>query len=136
MCPYSDSSLKRRPTNVAATWTLSLLAAAFSGSIACAETWTVVEGENGATHGLWQIRIEGDTVVGNAAMFSPRGARLTYQVAGEIKDGRFVAHRVASSDRAVCTYIVEMGHSDRLEGSALCGRSAYPWRATRTSTKR
>jgi hypothetical protein len=108
---------------------------ALSAGIACAETWTVVEGDKGATHGVWQVTIEGSAITGSAAMLAPKGQPLSYRIAGEMRDGKFVAHRVEPSDRIPCTYVVEMGRSDKLAGSALCGGTSYPWHVTRTGKR-
>lgn len=114
---------------------LVLSGIALSAVIACAETWTVVEGDKGATHGVWQVTIEGSAITGSAAMLAPKGQPLSYRIAGEIRDGKLVAHRVESSDRSPCTYVVEMGRSDKLAGSALCGGTSYPWHVTRTGKR-
>jgi len=114
---------------------LLLSGIALSAGIARAETWTVVEGDKGAIHGIWQVTIEGSAITGSAAMLAPKGKPLTYRLAGEIRDGRFVAHRVEPSDRSPCTYVVEMGRSDKLAGSALCGGTSYPWHVTRTGKR-
>jgi hypothetical protein len=114
---------------------LALSGIALSATIACAETWTVVEGDKGAIHGVWQVTIEGSAITGSAAMLTPKGQPLSYRIAGEIRDGKFVAHRVESSDRSACTYLVEMGRSDKLAGSALCGGTSFPWHVTRTGKR-
>jgi hypothetical protein len=106
-----------------------------SAGVAGAETWTVVEGDKGAIHGVWQVTIDGSAISGSAAMLAPKGKQLTYRLVGDIRDGKFVAHRVEPSDRTPCTYVVEMGRSDKLAGSALCGGASYPWHVTRTAKR-
>lgn len=112
---------------------LVLSGIALSAGIACAETWTVVEGDKGAIHGVWQVTIDGSAITGSAAMLGPKGKPLTYRVAGEVRDGKLIAHRVESSES--CIYVVEMGRSDKLAGSALCGGTSYPWHVTRTGKR-
>lgn len=114
---------------------LILSGMALSADIAAAETWTVVEGEKGAIRGVWQVSIEGTTIGGSAAMLGPKGQALSYRVAGAIRDGKLVVHRVEPSDRSSCTYVVEMSPSDRLAGSALCDGTSYPWHVTRTGKR-
>lgn len=126
---------RRRLRYTASIGILGLSGIAMSAGIACAETWTVVEGDKGAIHGVWQVTIEGSQITGSAAMVAPKGQPLNYRIAGEIRDGKFVAHRVEPSDRNPCTYVVEMGRSDKLAGSALCGGTSYPWHVTRTGKR-
>jgi hypothetical protein len=114
---------------------LILSAMALSADIAAAETWTVVEGDKGAIHGIWQVSIEGSSISGSAAMLGPKGKALSYHVAGEIRDEKLVVHRVGPSDRSSCTYVVEMSRSDKLAGSALCDGKSYPWHVTRTGKR-
>ena len=114
---------------------LALSGIALSVGIASAETWTVVEGDKGAIHGVWQVSIEGSTIAGSAAMLGPKGQALSYRVAGEIRDGRMVVHRVEPNDRRPCTYVVEMSRSDKFAGSALCDGASYPWHVTRTGKR-
>ena len=114
---------------------LAIAGMALSAGMASAETWTVVEGDKGATYGVWQVSIEGNTVAGSAAMVGPKGKALSYRVAGEIRDEKLVVHRVGPSDRSSCTYVVEMSRSDKLAGSALCGGMSYPWHVTRTGQR-
>jgi hypothetical protein len=124
-----------RLRHTASRGVLVLSGIALSASVACAETWTVVEGDKGAIHGIWQVTIDGSAITGSAAMLGPKGKPLTYHLGGEIRDGKFVAHRVEPSDRSSCTYVVEMGRSDKLAGSALCGGTSYPWHVTRTGKR-
>jgi hypothetical protein len=114
---------------------LAISGIALSAGIASAETWTVVEGDKGAIHGVWQVSIEGSTIAGSAAMWGPKGQALSYRVAGEIRDEKLVVHRVGPSDRSSCTYVVEMSRSDKLAGSALCDGTSYPWHVTRTGKR-
>jgi hypothetical protein len=113
------------------TAALILSGMALSAGIATAETWTVVEGDKGAIHGVWQVNIEGNTIGGSAAMLGPRGQALNYRIAGAIRDGKLVVHRVEPNDRNVCTYVVEMSPSEKLAGSAFCDSTSYPWHVTR-----
>ena len=113
---------------------LAVSGIALSVAIASAETWTVVEGDKGAIHGVWQVSIEGSTIAGSAAMLGPKGQALSYRVAGEIRDEKLVVHRVGPS-RSSCTYVVEMSRSDKLAGSALCDGTSYPWHVTRTGKR-
>jgi len=110
---------------------LAMSGIALSAGMASAETWTVVEGDKGAIHGVWQVSIEGNTVAGSAAMLGPKGKALSYRIAGEIRDEKLIVHRVEPSDRSSCTYVVEMSRSDKLAGSALCDGTSYPWHVTR-----
>jgi hypothetical protein len=114
---------------------LAISGIALSVGIASAETWTVVEGDKGAIHGVWQVSIEGSTITGSAAMLGPKGQALSYRVAGEIRDEKLVVHRIGPSDRSSCTYVVEMSRSDKLAGSALCHGTSYPWHVTRTGKR-
>jgi len=114
---------------------LILSVIALSADIASAETWTVVEGDKGAIHGVWQVSIEGTTIGGSAAMLGPKGQALSYRIAGEIRNGKLVVHRVEPNDRSPCTYVVEMSGSDKLAGSALCDGTSYPWHVTRTGKR-
>jgi hypothetical protein len=125
----------RRFRRTMAMGALILSGMALSAGIASAETWTVVEGEKGAIHGVWQVSIEGTTIGGSAAMLGPKGQTLSYRFAGAIRDGKLVVHRVEPSDRSSCTYVVEMSPSDRLAGSALCDGTSYPWHVTRTGKR-
>jgi hypothetical protein len=111
---------------------LILSGMALSADIAAAETWTVVEGDNGSIHGVWQVSIEGTIIGGSAAMLGRKGQALSYRIAGEIRDGKLVVHRVEPNDRSPCTYVVEMSPSDKFAGSAFCGGTPYPWHVTRT----
>jgi hypothetical protein len=52
---------------------------------AAAETWTVVEGEKGAVHGVWQVSVEGTTIQGSGVMLGPKGRALSYRVAAGIE---------------------------------------------------
>ena len=106
-----------------------------SVATASAEIWTVVEGDKGAIQGVWHVDIDGSKIAGSAAMLGPKGQSLSYRIGGEIRDGKFVAHRVGPSDRNACTYVVEMSGSDRLAGSALCDGTSYPWHVTRTGKR-
>ena len=114
---------------------LILSGMALPADVASAETWTVVEGDKGAIHGVWQVSIQGSTIAGSAAMLGPKGQALSYRVAGEIRDEKLVVHRVGPSDRSSCTYVVEMSRSDKLAGSALCNGTSYPWHVTRTGKR-
>jgi hypothetical protein len=114
---------------------LAISGIAVSVGIASAETWTVVEGNKGAIHGVWQVSIDGSTIAGSAAMLGPKGQALSYRVAGEIRDEKLIVHRVGPSDRNSCTYVVEMSRSDKLAGSALCDGTSYPWHVTRTGMR-
>lgn len=129
----SDSRGRFRYTM--STAALILSGTALSAGIATAETWTVVEGTKGAIHGVWQVNIDGSTIGGSAAMLGPRGQALSYRLAGAIRDGKLVVHRVEPSDRSPCTYVVEMSPSDKLAGSALCDGTSYPWHVTRTGKR-
>jgi len=120
-----------RVRSMIAVSALAIFGIALSAGIASAETWTVVEGDKGAIHGVWQVSIEGSTIAGSAAMLGPKGKALSYRVAGEIRDEKLVVHRVGPSDRSSCTYVVEMSRSDKLAGSALCDGTSYPWHVTR-----
>jgi hypothetical protein len=102
---------------------------------AAAETWTVVEGEKGSIHGVWQVSIEGSTLQGSAAMLGPKGKLLSYRIAGDIRQGNLVVQRVAPNDRSSCTYVAAMNRYDKLAGSALCDGKSYPWHATRVSKR-
>ena len=114
---------------------LAISGIALSAGMASAETWTVVEGDKGATHGVWQVSIEGNTVAGSAAMLGPKEKALSYRIAGEIRDEKLVVHRIGPNDRSSCTYVVEMSRSDKLAGSALCDGTSYPWHVTRTGKR-
>jgi hypothetical protein len=122
-------------SNMTARATLVLSALALSATIVRAETWTIVEGDKGAIRGVWQVTIDGRTISGSAAMLTPKGQALSYRIAGEMRDGKFVVHRVEPSDRTPCTYVVEVGRSDRMAGSALCDGSSHPWHVTRTGKR-
>ena len=127
--------LRGRVRSMMAMSALAISGIALSVGIASAETWTVVEGDKGAIHGVWQVNIDGSTIGGSAAMLGPRGQALSYRVAGAIRDGKLVVHRVEPSDRSPCTYVVEMSRSDKLAGSALCDGTSYPWHVTRTGKR-
>lgn len=129
------SDLCGRLRSMMAMSALILSGMALSADVASAETWTVVEGDKGAIHGVWQVSIQGSTIAGSAAMLGPKGQALSYRVAGEIRDEKLVVHRVGPSDRTSCTYVVEMSRSDKLAGSALCAGTSYPWHVTRTGKR-
>ena len=112
---------------------LSSIGASTAG--ASAETWTVVEGEKGSIHGVWQVSLEGHTLAGSAAMLGPMGKQLNYRLAGEIRQGNLVVHRVTPSDGSSCTYLVAMNLSAKLAGTALCGGRSYPWHVTRVGKR-
>ena len=131
----ASSGARGRFRYTASMGALLLSGIVLSAGIARAETWTVVEGDKGAIHGIWQVTIEGSAITGSAAMLAPKGQPLNYRIAGEIRDGKLVAHRVEPSDRSPCTYVVEMGRSEKLAGSALCGGTSYPWHVTRTGKR-
>ena len=114
---------------------LAIAGIALSAGMASAETWTVVEGDKGAIHGVWQVSIDGTVIGGSAAMLGPKGQALSYRLAGAIRDGKLIVHRVEPSDQSPCTYVVEMSLSDRLAGSALCDGASYPWHVTRTGKR-
>jgi hypothetical protein len=114
---------------------LAVAGMALSVGMASAETWTVVEGDKGAIHGVWQVSIEGTTIAGSAVMLGPKGKALSYRVAGEIRDEKLVVHRIGSGDRSSCTYVVEMSRSDKFAGAALCDGTSYPWHVTRTGKR-
>lgn len=124
-----------RVRSIMAMSALILSGMALSADVASAETWTVVEGDKGAIHGVWQVSIESSTIAGSAAMLGPKGQALSYRVAGEIRNEKLVVHRVGPSDRSSCTYVVEMSQSDKLAGSALCDGTSYPWHVTRTGKR-
>ena len=128
-------SLCRRVRFITEVSALAIFGIALSAGMASAETWTVVEGDRGAIHGVWQVSIEGSAITGSAAMLGPKGKELSYRVAGEIRDEKLVVHRVGPSDRSSCTYVVEMSRSDKLAGSALCDGKSYPWHVTRTGKR-
>ena len=125
----------RRLRSMMAMSALAIAGIALSAGIASAETWTVVEGDKGAIHGVWQVTIEGTMIAGSAVMLGPKGKALSYRVAGEIRDEKLVVHRIGPSDRSSCTYVVEMSRSDKLAGSALCDGTSYPWHVTRTGKR-
>ena len=125
----------RRVRSLMAVSALVISGIAFSAGMASAETWTVVEGDKGAIHGVWQVSIEGSAIAGSAAMLGPKGKALSYRVAGAIRDEKLVVHRVGPSDGSSCTYVVEMSRSDKLAGSALCEGMSYPWHVTRAGKR-
>lgn len=104
-------------------------------SLARAETWTVVEGDKGAVHGVWQVSIADSKLTGNAAMISPKGKPLTYQLGGTVRNGKLVAQRIQPSDRAGCTYVADMSRANKFAGVALCEGSSHPWLVTRTGKR-
>ena len=117
-----------------------ILAASVLATVVCtrpagAETWIVAEGDKGAIHGVWQVSIDGRRFTGSAAMTSARGQPLSYNLGGEFRDGRLVASRIGPSDRTPCTYMVEIGRSRHLAGSARCDGSTSPWQVTRTGNR-
>jgi hypothetical protein len=120
----------RRFSRTMAMATLVLAGVAVSTQ-AAAETWTVVEGEKGSLHGVWQVSIESTAVQGSAAMLGPKGKLLSYRIAGEIRQGNLVVQRLAPNDRSSCTYVAAMNRYDKLAGSALCDGKSYPWHVTR-----
>ena len=68
-----------------------------------------MEGDKGAVHGVWQVSIADSKMTGNAAMISPKGKPLTYQLGGTVRNGKLVAQRIQPSDRAGCTYVADIG---------------------------
>ncbi len=104
---------------------------AVTAGSALAETWKVTEGKAGDTRGVWDVSIRGDAIAGSAVMTMPMGRSLTYNFAGEIKDGKMSIHRINASDRMSCTYVFEDTRASSFAGSALCEGQSFPWLVTR-----
>jgi hypothetical protein len=103
---------------------------ALSGA-AVAETWNVVEGRDGDTRGVWQVTMSGSSIQGSADMLMPKGRRLKYHVSGEIRDGKFVMHRIAPNERTDCVYVAPETRALSFAGSVICDGTSNPWRVVR-----
>ena len=106
------------------------VAALLLSSAAHAEMWQVQEGPQTAIKGVWNITTYGG-VGGNARMTGADGKPLTYGLTGEFKNGGYVVHRINSSDKLDCVYIVAPPSGTKLNGSVICDGVTNPWSATR-----
>ncbi|MFT4098864.1 MAG: hypothetical protein QM651_17225 [Rhodoblastus sp.] len=100
---------------------------------ASAETWTVVEGADGKTKGVWTVVLAGPAINGVATMKTGRGVAVTYDIAGNAQGGNYVIQRVAPSDGVACTYIGKSAGPTAVNGAARCGDRSSPWKAVRSN---
>ena len=112
---------------------IAALAMALAPTLACAEVWTVSEGPGARVKGSWTVNVSGDDVSGSATMGGADGRTLTYSLAGKIKDGTFVIHRVRASDQSDCVYVGKVQEPKTIGGSVMCKGASAPWMVVRGS---
>lgn len=113
---------------------LAVALATLSTPALAGEVWSVVEGPQGRTLGVWNIEKTGGGFTGNAVMRGADGRPVTYVVSGTIDGATYTAQRQSPSDGQMCSYtgMVEPPKLDHkgleIKGTASCRESSGPWR--------
>ncbi len=107
---------------------ISLVALLGLAAPACAETWRVSQGVNGAS-GQWNVSINGGRISGAGTM-QDRGRMVGFKLVGQVKDGGYQIERVDVAPADKCSYVARTV-GPRFSGTAICNGAQGPWRVER-----
>lgn len=111
-----------------------------TGATAGADVWQVSEGPGGKITGVWNVKIVGADITGDATMTTADNKPLKYAIAGKMDGRTFTINRVKPSDNNLCTYTGSApagGASFRkvteINGSAMCQQKTGVWKVRAAS---
>ncbi len=103
-------------------------------SIAHGETWSVIEGPGGKVSGVWNVKIIGTEITGDALMTTAEHTTLRYNFSGRVDGRNWTINRIKPSDNNLCTYSGTSSSAGNprkvaeITGSAMCQQKTGVWK--------
>ena len=115
-------------------------ALAATTSVARGETWSVTEGPGGKTSGVWNVKIVGTDISGDAVMTTAEHTTLRYNLSGKVDGRDWTINRIKPSDNNLCTYTGTSPNATNphkvaeISGSAMCQQKTGVWKVHAASS--